>query len=165
MLKNKAISVVLLIVVGIIWLNVIIKIVGNFSATEDNSVSDHIVDAPLLIPAPEDRDFELATNYRDPFLNQVKSTKKVSESPERSAFPIHARTQSTQAPKPWPKIHYYGIVKQTKGNGGLALIKVDNYSMNLKKGEGFYDDYEVYGVYRDSIVIRRGKKEYKSYYR
>ena len=165
MLKNKAISTILIIVVGIIWLNVIFKIVGNLSVIEDDGSVDFTVDVPLIIPTPEDRDFELTTNYRDPFLNQAQSTTTTERDTERASFPISNKSNAPLAPSPWPKIHYYGIVKQTKSNGGLALIKVDNYTLNLKKGEGFYENYEVTGIYRDSIVIHRGKKEYKSFYR
>lgn len=165
MLKNKAISTVLIIVVGVIWLNVIFKIVGNLSASEDESALDFTADTPLIIPTPEDRDFELATNYRDPFLNQMQSNSSAERNPNRSNVPVSTKPHMPVAPTPWPKIHYYGIVKQTKGTGGIALIKVDNYTMNLKKGEGFYEDYVIAGLYRDSIVIRRGKKELKSFYR
>lgn len=165
MLQNRAISIVLIVVVGVIWINVILKIVGNFSSSDDTSSVNYSLDAPLLIPTPEDREFELTSNYRDPFLNQVKVTSTFIRNPEPTVRPIQTTIPSPHVPKPWPKIHYFGIVKQTTGNSGIALIKVDNFSMNLKKGEGFYEDYEVHGIYRDSIVIRRGKKELKSFYR
>lgn len=165
--KNKFVSVVLLIVVGIIWINVIVKIVGNLTADSETPESALYQDTPILLPKAEDRNFELFCDYRDPFLGKPSgvSLRGNDTDPDQYTNRVPATTPPPPATRSWPNIRYFGIVKRTHSKGGTGLVKVDNFTMNLKTGDGFYEDYIIQSMNRDSIVISRGKSERKTFYR
>ena len=156
-MKNKGITFLLLIVVGIIWYQVFFRIKSNLS------------DEPSGLPTPSSKalrikfqkdTFALQANYRDPF--KAKSTTTAPIETSTNDFPPVNFTPPKPIPEPpkphrWPKMNYYGVMKSTSQKGNLAIIAIDNMLFNLREGEEAYDRLVVKKIYGDSVLVVQGK--------
>ncbi len=160
-MKNKALTYILLVVVGLIWYQVFYRVSENLFG-EDTAVPDpmNTMSANFVI----ERDtFDLLANYRDPF---VEDKKPVVLTGMEEPPPARVLTTS-KPPKPktqWPPITYFGIVKKTQSKEPLAILKVDGLQLMLRKGEEMFNDIVLKEVWRDSIQVAY-KKEKKTFYR
>jgi hypothetical protein len=165
--KNKIVTSVLLIVVGIIWINVLLKLFNNLTADNTDNSYDSFNSSAINLPLPESRNFELICAYRDPFLN--KSTHSTTIDNNSSPTNTNSIASPIQIPSPittpWPKIYYYGFVRQSNNEKAMGLLKVDGATLNLRAGDRFYEEYSIESIYRDSLVVKRGKSERKTYSR
>ena len=96
--------------------------------------------------------FVLNANYRDPF--ESLPTQKVENlNSSLSSFPVYNTPRITPTHQ-WPKIKYYGLIKQKDSKKSLCIIYFDDVLLNLRQGDSFFDDYLIKAVYKDSIVIQ-----------
>lgn len=166
--KNKTFTVVLLIAVGIIWINVLLKLFDNLSTDNANDLFGSFDSSSMHLPLPESRNFELICSYRDPFLNKSAPQTTSSDNDHNSTTNTYTKTPPVQVSTistPWPKIYYYGFVRQSNNEKAMGLLKVDGATLNLRAGDSFYEDYVIESIHRDSLVVKRGKSERKTYSR
>ncbi len=153
-MKNKALTYLLIAVVGFIWYKVFFRVKGSLFGDEVQIVQPNNPRTRYQVTSRDT--FPLQANYRDPF-GETKPT-PVSNSEEiPSAPPIERRP----TPKPvisWPQIKYFGQVRKTTSSKPLAIISIDGYQHTLRKGESIYDGIEIKAIGRDSIVIKYNKE-------
>jgi hypothetical protein len=156
-MKNKGLTYVLLIVVGIIWYNVFFRIKDNLM-TEDSPVVPSLQQKQSIISLTRDT-FELHANYRDPFRSSKKEASVSTEQIPQPTQPIIHLPKVVEPPKPrrWPKMKYYGIVKNQHAKSPLCIISIDNMLFNLREGEEAYDRIVVKKIYGDSVLIVQEK--------
>lgn len=73
-MKNKPIVISLIIAVALIWGNVIYKFIKNLGVEDEDWNASSTVHEDLVIPSPDELDFQLMLNYKDPFLISRKKT-------------------------------------------------------------------------------------------
>ncbi len=149
-MKNKPLTYILLIAVGFIWFKVFVRIKSNLTQEELSGADGDRVE---LLQLPMSRDtFELAANYRDPFLSSsVKSKPQNTPGNELPLAPVR------KAPYHWPSIRYFGLVKNTKSSKPLAIVKFDQVQLMVRENDQVWSDIQVRKIYRDSILVSHGK--------
>jgi hypothetical protein len=188
--KNKPFTVILVVVVGIVWVNVIIKVVDNLSAEQHAEDFFNSSSKNFMIPSLEERSFTLKVNYKDPFIRPLAiASHRVNSNGETQttyvydeeyieagyALPAETEVSSTKnnknphlaaASKPfvWPKITYHGIIRRSGNEDGLIVIKFNNELLKLRRGDEFHSDFKIEYVYRDSVLIRH-QEDLKMFFR
>lgn len=158
-MKNKPLSIVLLLVVGLIWYKVFFRVKNNLFG-EDASVSQqgNFSEARIL-PLIQRDTFAVKANYRDPFSGVLASA-------GRDLFPVPGDNADNDRPLPvpvyrpeqrWPDVVYYGSVRKTGSKVPLAILKIDGMQFYLRSGESILDNYVVKNIYRDSIELLHNK--------
>lgn len=156
----------LLIVVGVIWYQVFIRVKSNVMGGDEVVATASVRPTRQFIHKRED--FRLAANYRDPFSGKLSAAEN-STTPS-SAGAISSQPATPKPPKPtpppfvWPAIRYYGMVRETTSAKPLTVLTIDGEFFKLKQGEGALDDIYVKKTYRDSVVIQY-KKRTKVFYK
>lgn len=149
-MKNKPLTYVLLIAVGFIWFKVFVRIKSNLTQDELAGAAGDRIEV-LQLPTSRDT-FELAANYRDPFLtNTIKAKSKGNTENKQPIAPI--RKPAYQ----WPSIKYFGLVKKTKSSKPLAIVKFDQVQLMVRENDQVWSDIQIRKIYRDSILISHGK--------
>ena len=147
-MKNKALTYVLIAVVGFIWFKVFVKIKSNITAEEVPAQNTRI--DVYAIPSVRDT-FTIAANYRDPFLTnnpvKVPTQDRNNEPPPLIRKPVYQ----------WPSIKYFGLVKNTKSTKPLAIVKFDQVQLMVRENDHVWNDLLIRKIYRDSILITHGK--------
>jgi hypothetical protein len=154
-MNTKKLTIPLLIVVGIIWYQVFVRVKSNFES-DDVSPNTGLQSGPAIQIAKRDS-FSLSADYVDPFLK-----KGFQESELDVQEPIELNNQPpvyTPQPLPvrWPKIQYHGIIKKGAGKHPLVLVTIDGYCLKMREGEAIYDDIIITKTFGDSIQIQMGK--------
>lgn len=157
-MKNKGLTFVLLLVVGVIWFKVFFRIKDNLS-NEDTSVQ---VQGELGLPRKNyvKDTFALQANYRDPFHSNSPSSSTSPSNDANGNGPQPAPVQQIIKPQPeppkphrWPKMRYFGLMKSNPQKGTLAILTIDNMRFNLREGEEAYDGIYVRKIYGDSVLM------------
>ena len=158
-MKKKSFTYILLIVVAIIWFQVFARVKGSFFGEE---APEHQPIKNSMVMAPKVKDtFALNANYRDPF--QDGGFTAVEEINENE---IEQLMERPKPPPPvyWPKIKYYGIVRNTESTKPLAIVNVDGVQLMLRKGEEIFDGIKLSAIGRDSILVVN-KREKRFFWR
>ena len=102
--------------------------------------------------------FQLAANYRDPFLGKSNipsahvaggsGNSKPSQLPKQANLPVA---------KNWPEVIYGGMIRKKEGLP-FALLNVGGQDHLVKAGEQA-GEVQVLVIYRDSIQVSRGKEK------
>lgn len=109
--------------------------------------------------------FELSLAVYDPFLGKVASnlpkytTNQSNSSGNSNHKPSFIKTNTTTpATTSWPKIAYYGYVKnKSKGKQQACLVEINGVVNKMSLGE-FVNDVKLTSIYKDSIIVQRGKE-------
>ncbi|MFN5444893.1 MAG: hypothetical protein ACK48V_11785 [Crocinitomicaceae bacterium] len=161
-MKNKGVTFILLIVVGIVWYKVFFRIKENLTTDDNLLVSSEIKKANRLKFTKDT--FQLSANYRDPFHSKSASSSQQEDvSMNTNTAPVPPITY--QAPKPvpvpkphkWPKMKFYGVMKSNPQKGNLAILAIDNVLFNLREGEVTYDGIVLKKIYGDSVLFTQDK--------
>lgn len=161
-MKNKGLTYGLIVVVGIIWYQVFVRVKSNFEAEAT---------APALAentlnkrPVQKPKSFRLQANYRDPFTGKMTLSDPVATPvPDPNALP-----PGPPPPKPepviiqWPAIRYYGLVRKTTAKDPRTLLSIDGNFYKVKQGEQLLDNILILKVTRDYVQIRY-KKEVRTF--
>jgi hypothetical protein len=167
-LKNKGLTYGLLIVVGVVWYQVFIRVRSNIVGGDEAAVVQPVQATQQFMKRRES--FELAANYRDPFTGRHSATEASVVSPDPGPGAMSAQPAAPRPPKPspppfiWPSIRYFGLVRETKSSTPLTVLSIDGEYYRLRQGERALDDILVKKTCRDSVVIqyqRRTKVFYK----
>jgi hypothetical protein len=162
-LKNKGFTYGLLIVVGIVWYQVFVRIKSNLSS-DDVEVVEPMNNNISFKNIKKRKRIYIAANYRDPFLNSIKAQDK-KDSIQKTGISV--------APTPvikekryvdWPKIKYHGFVRNTDSKKPRVIIEIDNYMYKLQVGESVLDNIMI--IKADNEFVKVGyQKEIKIVYK
>jgi hypothetical protein len=154
-MKNKNLTYVMVVVVGIVWYNVFFRIKSNLEG-EDGTLPVQNAQ-PLAVKALARDTFALHANYADPFRGG--SNTAVAMSADLMAPPPVPVYVEPKAPKVeyWPKVQYYGLVKRTESKRPLCIINIDDMLFYLREGESVSDNYVIRRIFRDSVIIQHNK--------
>lgn len=159
-MKNKALTYLLVAIVGFVWYKVFFRVKDNLFGEETEIVRPNNVPAQLALFSRDT--FSLQADYRDPF-----GETKMSVSVQESVEPSEPSPIPTPRPKPsisWPEIVYFGQIQKTGSKKPLGIISIDGYKHALHTGETIYDGILIKSIGRDSIAIRY-QKEQRIYWR
>jgi len=149
-MKNKGFTYLLVIVVAVVWYNVFFRIKSNLIGEE--TVFQSNVSQLVRLTSDVRDTFVLNAKYRDPF-ESLPTQKDENLNSNLSTFPVYNTPRTTPVYQ-WPKIKYYGIIKQTDSKKSLCIIYFDDVLLHLRQGDSFFDDNLIKAVYKDSIVIQ-----------
>ncbi|MFN3753691.1 MAG: hypothetical protein ACK4R1_06500 [Flavobacterium sp.] len=103
--------------------------------------------------------FTLGIITRDPFLNGIRTEKKVYKSnytgPKKSN--IKALPKKIVPTTPFPLVKYYGFIKSTTDNKELILLSVNGKFSRVKLNEE-KDGIKVTSLQKDSIKVSYNKE-------
>jgi hypothetical protein len=158
-MKSKGFTYLLLIVVAIIWYNVFFRIKENIMG-ENLPVADNMVIAKMYKTHPR-KEFTLKANYRDPFSSKGSSG-SIAPTNATLQIPVQPVYKEPKLPPPpkvqhWPKIKYFGTVKNNSSKKALCIVNIDDMLFNLREGESVLDGIVIKKIYRDSLYIQQGK--------
>ena len=158
-MKSKGFTYLLLIVVAIIWYNVFYRIKENIMG-ENLPVTDNMAIAKMYKTQPR-KEFTLKANYRDPFSSKGSSGSiaPTNTTPQIPVQPVYKEPKLPPPPKihHWPKIKYFGTVKNNTSKKALCIVNIDDMLFNLREGESVLDGIVIKKIYRDSLYIQQGK--------
>jgi hypothetical protein len=166
-MKNKGLTIILLLVVGYIWYNVFFRIKSSIEPLVKESKS-HLDITPIKINKNRMK-YVVDANYRDPFGNatamQLESIVPLSNStPVTPTVPVIKKEKPTVPPVRWPSIRYHGSVRSQKQIKSRAILKIDGQLYTLQEGQGVLDGMLVVKIYLDSIRLDFNKQQ-KIFYR
>jgi hypothetical protein len=157
-MKNKGLTFILLIVVGVIWYKVFFRIKDNLTAEDGTQSTPN--EAPIIKMKFVKDTFTVQANYRDPFHSNNSGVSAPTDELVNSTPVVYQAPKTVpEPPKPhrWPKMKYYGIMKSNPEKGTLAIIAIDNMLFNLREGEEAYDGITLRKIYGDSVLMAHGK--------
>lgn len=151
-MNKQQLNKILIAILVVIW-----GFVG-FNFFSNYSINDSIV--PLENPdvilnnisSVKSNRFQLAEISRDPFLGNyiVKEKKGLNKSIKKK--------RKVNKKLPWPRIEYFGYVKNENSKKPLVLLKVNGRVKRTRKGEKL-EGFVINSVYNDSIIISMGKEK------
>lgn len=159
-MKNKTLTYVLLVVVGLIWYQVFYRVSDNLFG-EQELPPDPVQPGAAQFVMERDT-FLLKADYRDPFVEDKKPVISMEEVPPMRQAPPPVKAVKPKTP--WPGITYYGLVRRTSSQDPLAILKVDGLQLMLRRNEEMFNEYILKEIWRDSILVVF-KKERKMFYR
>lgn len=151
-MKNKGLTYALILVVGIVWYQVFVRVKSNFVA-EEVALNPQTMLYSKKIVKPQD--FKLQANYRNPFSGSLNTDLNKPINPNPSAT-LLKKVPEVKIPATiiWPIIKYYGLVRKTTSNQPRSLLSIDGDFFRLKQGETVLDNILVKTVTRDSVVVK-----------
>lgn len=154
-MKNKGLTYLLLLVVGVIWYQVFFRIKSNLEGDDGPPATGNSF---ALSDIRIKRDtFSLQANYRDPFGGKMSASSQ-ADTVKRVKIAAESRPKVYPVEQNWVKIRYYGLIKKTDSKDPLAVLNIDNEQFFLRKGDDVFDGYKIQAIYRDSVLISYGKK-------
>jgi len=162
-MKNKALTYLMLIVVGVIWYQVFFRVKGSLMGEDAEIPTPNQTVASVQIYSRDT--VELHVDYRDPF-RYIKIAKNVSITPDESKRPnpVQVRSRPLPAQFQWPNVSYHGLIRNRNSKNPLGLVRVDGLVYNLRPGDEIFNSIYIKSVTSDSLVIGY-KKLRKSIYR
>nr|WP_321234625.1 hypothetical protein [uncultured Psychroserpens sp.] len=154
-MKKKHLNIPLFILVLIIYGGVFLKFFGKKEVQFDDSIYSSTFSKQGSNFDVKRNDFDISSIKIDPFKINKRSKRKASTvSPaKKTASTSNKKTLK----KPWPKIAYYGFVKNNINKTRLVLVKV-NSKLYRKREKEDIDDLRILKAYNDSIVLSIGKE-------
>lgn len=153
-MKSKGLTYGLLILVGIIWYQVFIRVKSNFSNEEAISVQQN---APIFqknIRKP--KSFGLKANYPDPFhtggavKRQIQTQIINPGPPPKNKSKLKQKENSVY----WPEIKYYGFVRNTNSKSPRAIVSIDGHLFKLLEGDEVFDNIRIVQATADELSVK-----------
>lgn len=164
-MKSKGLTYGLIVVVGIVWYQVFMRVKSNFDADATVPVQPMagVLSRKIVKPDP----FQLRADYRDPFSGSLAgATDPLSTTNVNQAAKPPEATVPKPKPQPvvvpWPSIKYYGLVRKTTSEHSLTMLAIDGYFYKVKQGDQVLDDIYILKVTRDYVQVRY-RKEVKTF--
>lgn len=156
---KKKINIVLLVFVLGLWGIVIYKYVNRFFLEDNIPVTEHNFIASFNSKAIAKDTFTLGIITRDPFLNGIRTEKKVYTSNYKSSKKsvVKVLPKKVVPITPFPMVKYYGFIKSTTGNKELILLSINGKFSRLKLNEK-KDGLMVTSLQKDSIKVSYNKE-------
>jgi hypothetical protein len=150
-MKNKALTGILIVVVGFIWYKAFFRVKDGLFG-EETEVVVPTRNQPISFASLSRDTFSINLDYRDPFGETKKSYSPAPPQDARGSVNRAASRPIKQGVN-WPEIVYYGQVRRTTSKDPLAIIGIDGYKHTLRRGEKLYDGILLKAIGRDSMVI------------
>ncbi len=162
-MKNKGLTIALVIIVGAVWYNVFMRVKSNIDADDTLPVQKQLTNGKQWLSKRES--FPLRVNYRDPFTGSLAA---MTNEPTPATMPMIPVEPPMPKPKPeppqWPVIRYYGLVRKTSSSVPRTLLTIDGVFYQLKQGDAALDNVTIKKTYRDSVVINY-RKQNRTFYK
>lgn len=151
-------NIVALIAVVLIW-GYVFKTRFNFFGS-DTELAVSTVQESFYLPKQYGKDtFQLNLTNSDPFLKGIHYKKKQTNSSNQSNTFLNKKriikpsNNNTTKIKSWPKLSYYGYVKnKSKGKKQACLVEINNVVHKMSIGDEFYS-VKLINVFKDSIIV------------
>ncbi|MCR9171959.1 MAG: hypothetical protein NXI10_05680 [bacterium] len=158
-MKSKALTYVMLVVVGIIWYQVFFRVKNNLLGEDDTIPNPNQSFEQVNAMARDTVDLQV--NYRDPFRYEKMTTNLplLSESPKPPANPRAAMNRNPKPQFAWPNISYHGLIRNRKSSKPLALIRVDGLVYNLRLGDEIFNSIYIKSIEPEMLTIKYKKLE------
>lgn len=159
-MKSKALTYIMLIVVGIIWYQVFFRIKNNLMG-EDAEVPKPN-QAFTAVNAIARDTVDLNADYRDPFDYEKLAGSSISLLADAPKVTTSPKPQPIRKSKPqfaWPNISYHGLIRNRKSEKPLALIRVDGLVYNLRLGDEIFNSIYIKSIEPDFLTIKYMKLE------
>lgn len=156
-MKNKALTGILIVVVGLIWYNAFFRVKDSFFGEEQAS-NLRPTDQPMSFASLSRDTFSINLEYRDPF----GETKRSYDAAPPQEPQIAVNRPVVKAAKPideWSTIVYFGQVRRTNSKDPLAILSIDGHKHTMRKGEKVYDGITIKAIGRDSLVVVYKKQQ------
>ena len=96
---------------------------------------------------------ELFFPKRSPFGEPSKINKIVNRIQSNKSETIKKEPTKKQ----WPRIAYFGFVKNSTNNQKLAVVKVNNDLFRKREGDYLDNELKIHKAFSDSIIVSYGK--------
>jgi hypothetical protein len=151
---------VLIAVVLLVWYQVFMRVKSNFS--NDEVVEQSRTTSNEKLNEIKRDTFTLLANYRDPFGSEavLNDFTTINPFPE----PIPVKIKPLKAQTPWPKINYFGLVRNTESKTPLGIVEIDGLKMFVRTGDHLFDGLNITKITREEINISY-KKEKRNFTR
>ncbi len=156
-MNKKSWTRILIVIVAGLWGYNIYRTIENYQMkTESDKGRERI---PMsFAPVMFNKDtFELSLPDPDPFLKE-QSTWKSTVTSSSTTHPQNVvptpviQTNPLPISVPWPKINYYGFLRNHEQDHKLCMLKVDGKNYRLATG-AVQDNIKVIQAYKDSVII------------
>ena len=149
-MSKQTINKILIVGLIVIWGFVGYRFIYNYISKNELQLANNFNTIPENQKTTNRNPFLLSTISRDPFLGTYSIPKK--ESVSRKYQKNSGALSKTIV---WPKIEYFGFVKNENNKNPLALLKINNELKRIRKGEN-YNGLVIKTVFSDSIIILNG---------
>jgi hypothetical protein len=156
-MKSKALTYVMVIIVGIIWYQVFFRVKDNLSGEDTEIPKPNESFASVRIISRDTVD--LNVDYRDPF-NYEKMARPVAIGNDMNDFDRNPRPIPQRSRKPefvWPKVTYHGLIRNRSSKSPLGLVRLDGLVYHLRIGEEIYNEIYVKSIGTEELVLRYKK--------
>ncbi|MCK8482228.1 hypothetical protein [Psychroserpens algicola] len=152
-MKKKHLNILLFILVLVIYGGVFLKLFGKKEVQLNDSFINTTFTKQVSGSEIKRNDFDISTIKSDPFGISKRRNKKQVETTKtkNTAF---SSSKKTELIKPWPKVTYYGFVKNNSNKTKLVLVKV-NSKLYRKREQETIDDIRIVKAYNDSIILSK----------
>lgn len=154
-MTKKGWTKIMIIVVACLWGYNIYRTIENYQLKEERqeiAQQANSIFAPVLFNKDT---FDLILPNSDPFLRQNSwKSNNVQSAPNPSRSSV-AVTQPSPAPivqKKWPKISYFGFLKNHNANHQLCMLSIDGKNYRYAVGEA-REGFKIIEAFPDSIRI------------
>ena len=164
-MKNKSVlntkNIIAFVVLIMIWGIVIKNKFGFFNNLDDDKLYNKSFNLSVVNHQFIKDTFELSLIDRDPFLNTSQTIKKKGNN--SNSININKKTPNqiikqniTETKIIWPKVEYYGYVKNKTKNKQACLVKIESNLYQMHLGQT-YNKIKLIKTFKDSIVISYNK--------
>ncbi|MHA7843653.1 MAG: hypothetical protein ACX93I_10060 [Winogradskyella sp.] len=115
-------------------------------------VADSYTNFDLKVNTDKDS-IELFFPTRSPFGEPSKISNVASKTQSKKSETL--KKEPTK--KTWPRISYFGFVKNSANNQKLAVVKVNDNLFRKREGDYLDDKIKILRAYSDSIIVSYGK--------
>lgn len=161
-MKNKKLTYILFPIVIIIWGLVIYRIFFE-GRTKPENITPVVKPVIKTDAKEEQKAYRLIANYRDPFLNEIKTSvieikqeEKKEEVNQRSSNLRRRRTSISRIR--WPEIKYGGFIEDDQNQKFTILLNIKNRDYLAHEGDTV-DQIFIKEFHKDSIIVVYNNEE------
>ena len=136
-MKKKYLNIPLFIFVIVIYGAIFLKLFGKKQAEENSSINDMSYLKTISSYDVKRDSFDISTLEKDPFKINRKIKRNPSAKTQATKPKTSSKTETIKAV--WPKVAYYGFVKNNSKSTKLTLLKVGTRLYRKRKGESIED--------------------------
>jgi hypothetical protein len=151
-MKNRGLTIVLILVVGFIWYKVFVRVKSSFDAKE--LVLNNTQQSSVNYQFKRPKAFHLDANYRDPFLGKgAVKTEKKDPNLFVDLVPKEPKPKPTPPVVYWSDIKYFGFVRNTTSSQARVIVSVDGNLFKIKVGESILDNLKLVSANRNEVKM------------
>ncbi len=154
-MKNKTVRYILIFLVVLIWGTVGYKIFTYVNSDDEEVVTQNTTQHKNEQSTVTDT-FQLAANYRDPFLGKSIVTTIQGNPNNQKVIKIEKQKEIPKIEKTainWPKLSYQGIIINQKSKNQTGLLKINGKDFIIHPGN-IVAEVEILKLYNDSVTVK-----------